>query len=730
METTIATAIAVLRYWSQVTHTSQDPPAANVLRQLAGTQLHIQPELQSIFGRIEGNTRNGMSYLHPKPLALNTLFPSTKKPDPHTYATQRDTLATAAARIAATGDEHELIQLLFTLQYHGWALPSPLAAVSRYDFARMHAAIAAAQPDKDGNVFVLGGDLSGVQAFLYTLTAKQATRQLRGRSFYLQLLTDACAHYVLQHTAMPATNLLYSGGGRFYVVLPPTIHEDTLNELRRSIGSILLRAHRGELYLALGGARYGNAAEHTWKNVTEAINHDKRRRFATLPAEELHTLFRPQPPLLSRSEGGDDTTDESDDYSNKLPPLEQSLATLGNELPRVRYITRTHQPPPHKLRTTFARWEDVTAALGVQFTITDPVSDGTPHQVLALNDDAYLAATQKVPGTPVGMRYLVNTVPTLTEEDLKAYSPTRLKEIGQDTDRVGAPKTFGLLAEESEGFKRWAVLRMDVDDLGTIFGTRLNRDPGGLAGLAYTAALSGALSRFFEGWIGDYCKEKGIYAVYSGGDDLFLVGSWHQMPATAARIRNEFVRYTTGTPPTSDTAPPITISGGISLHTHRYPLYQAATTAHNALDRAKDMERVHNGRAKDALCFLDHVIAWEDYAHLDGERQNLQDLLAAGVPRGLLITLQTMYSNYRSLSTDRFARGSNTPQVAIGPWVWRGAYLLTRLAERTSNDATTQQIHDLRDRVTEHIQYPPAIISAAIAARWAQLLLRERSNEQ
>ncbi len=59
-----------------------------------------------------------------------------------------------------------------------------------------------------------GGDISGVQEFIYSIPAAGATRQLRGRSFYLQLLTEACAHHLLHETGMPLCNLLYAGGGR------------------------------------------------------------------------------------------------------------------------------------------------------------------------------------------------------------------------------------------------------------------------------------------------------------------------------------------------------------------------------------------------------------------------------------------------------------------------------------------------------------------------------------
>jgi CRISPR-associated protein Csm1 len=54
----------------------------------------------------------------------------------------------------------QLERLLYALQRHAWCLSSPLPAVSLYDFARTHAAIAAARAMHDDTVFLLGGDLS------------------------------------------------------------------------------------------------------------------------------------------------------------------------------------------------------------------------------------------------------------------------------------------------------------------------------------------------------------------------------------------------------------------------------------------------------------------------------------------------------------------------------------------------------------------------------------------
>ena len=78
-----------------------------------------------------------------------------------------DALARALAQIDGQGLEGEVAveAVLYVLQRHAWCLPSPLKAVSLADFARTVAAVAAAQAVAPGDMFLLGGDLSGGAGF-------------------------------------------------------------------------------------------------------------------------------------------------------------------------------------------------------------------------------------------------------------------------------------------------------------------------------------------------------------------------------------------------------------------------------------------------------------------------------------------------------------------------------------------------------------------------------------
>ncbi len=69
--------------------------------------------------------------------------------------------------------------------------------------------------------------------------------------------------------------------------------------------------------------------------------------------------------------------------------------------------------------------------------------------------------------------------------------------------------------------------------------------------------------------------------VYSGGDDVFLVGAWNDVVDAAADLKNAFERYTEGT---------LTISCGVGLCGSSYPINRMALETAELEDYSKKLE--------------------------------------------------------------------------------------------------------------------------------------------
>jgi CRISPR-associated protein Cas10/Csm1 subtype III-A len=159
-----------------------------------------------------------------------------------------------------------LVQSLASaLEIFAWSVPADgYRDLSLFELARGAAAIAAAlaaDRPADGTradyakvpLLLVVGDLGGIQRFLYTVVASRAARMLRGRSLGLQLIADGLAHRILDKLGLPASNLLYNGGGKIWLLTPVSQREIVLR-LAEDIDLDLNRAMAARLSFGVGCA--------------------------------------------------------------------------------------------------------------------------------------------------------------------------------------------------------------------------------------------------------------------------------------------------------------------------------------------------------------------------------------------------------------------------------------------------------------------------------------------
>jgi CRISPR-associated protein Csm1 len=99
------------------------------------------------------------------------------------------------AAIAALSWQN-LTQLTLFVEKFGSHLSLGSPDVALIDLARSTGAIAAAlaQQQPGDKLALIGGDLMGVQKFIYTISSEGALKSLRARSFYLELAAEEVVH--------------------------------------------------------------------------------------------------------------------------------------------------------------------------------------------------------------------------------------------------------------------------------------------------------------------------------------------------------------------------------------------------------------------------------------------------------------------------------------------------------------------------------------------------------
>lgn len=400
-------------------------------------------------------------------------------------------------------------------------------------------------------------DISGIQKFIYTISSKGALRGLRARSFYLEILMEHIIDELLEDLQLSRSCLIYSGGGHCYLLLPNTEEvKKKTREQNAKVNGWFMEYFGTELYVAFGAAACSanalkNEPEGSYSDlylqISKQISLQKSHRYSAdqvLAMNHKHLEGKKECKICRRI----DKVDEDDRCS-----ICAGLERLSADILYQDYFIIMLSP---------------SAAC------------------LPLPNGKYLMA-----GDEKKLRYLM-------EQDtyVRSYTKNELCTGKHVTTKLWVGNyttgdTFEQLAAKAQGIERIAVLRGDVDNLGTTFvrGFRRENGDGRYETLSRTAALSRQLSLFFKCYLNKILEkgtsnlftqtsERQVCIVYSGGDDIFLVGAWNEVIDAFLDIRNALEQFTQGT---------LTISGGIGLYTSSYPINRMALETAELEDYAK-----------------------------------------------------------------------------------------------------------------------------------------------
>ncbi|MEZ8218254.1 CRISPR-associated protein Cas10/Csm1, subtype III-A/MTUBE [Candidatus Fervidibacteria bacterium JGI MDM2 SSWTFF-3-K9] len=466
-------------------------------------------------------------------------------------------------------------------------------------------------------VLLVGGDITGIQRFIYTISSKGAAKSLRGRSAYLNLLCDAIAEWLRRKLQVPPCNIIYSSGGHFYL-LAPLSKRDEIDKLRLELLDLLFDFFGGELAIVIEAVPLRACDFKIDPNANRSPLGERWAELAQRLSQRKGTLWRERIVIAPNSvfgpfgQGGETETcdvchSEPDEPAGLVKrglrrsvepkmrgdeivwrcSLCESFEELADRIWRAKFLLLR---PHHQQPCGALQWHSILQALGLELWLDDENELVNHYRrgdwVLRINDADLTPVYRNGIFVPViGFRFLPQHTPTVTQNGVQ-----RIADLTE-------------LSERSQGAPYYGVLRMDVDSLGRLFAEGL----GGMASLSRLATLSRLLTVFFEGYLNEICRQvapERLYLLYSGGDDLFAVGSWDAVIGLAEKVRWDFRCYTCHNPC-------MTVSAGVSVHHDKFPLYQAAEIAKGYLEAAKNFEHP-DGHEKDAFGFWGRVVDWDE----------------------------------------------------------------------------------------------------------------------
>ena len=549
---------------------------------------------------------------------------------------------------------------------------------------------------KDKKFLLVQGDFFGIQDFIFASggeTNKRAAKLLRGRSFYVSLLSECAALKVLDVLDLPSTSQVINAAGKFMIVAPNTqATVKKLLDVQQELDQWFLKHSWGQAGVGLAWTeascndfRRGKEGKSSpykalIKKLFEQLEVIKNQRL-NLCAGSTPIIFKEFLDSFDNNKGVCKVDGKSpatilhdnEIWISELANDQINIGTWLAKLDRERiFITRHSLGMGTALKLTvfgyhisFAKSEEEQGKFGEQakngnllrawdFSLPESADGALWKGYARRNINAYVPFAKSK---------------DLTEEKWDKY-------IGIDEKLVeGQAKTLNHLAcgdriqnelGKWQGISALSTLKGDVDNLGMIFQSGLGED----VSFSKTAALSRQINAFFTVYLPWLCETKypNTYTVFAGGDDFFLIGPWLSQIKLASEMRQAFQDYVANNKE-------VHFSAGISTTKPGLSIGQLGEMAEQALETAK----VHNPKGekllpKNAVTSFNQTISWDDFNKLIGPRLvNLQRLSADN-------NLSTGYV-YGLLTLINMAEKVNErPENAI--WHSYFAYRTVRMLER------------------------------------------------
>jgi len=551
-----------------------------------------QQALLSVFSlvNLKNKPKAHEMYYDLKPLKDMNVYPSKDNIySKEKYKTIWEGLKNDIRAIKEKDFEHYLAALDTILEHWTWSIPSSTIDqpdISLYDHARTTASFATVlfrwhEKINDFNsesiknrgkekYALITGDMSGIQNYLFDLknTLKNA-KILRARSFEIRAITDSVTRLIIDKFKTNRFTLLSSAGGRFTLLLPNIEQaQEIVHDIQRQVDHIFLKKYLGNLALCISDIEFATFNDfllnnNNFKNLFDRLQ--SKSRLSKL--KKLQNGILQNGPILDfyynaiQSKSVCSMCDAKPIADNILEPFCEDcyeLAKLGEKLPKAQSITINKNGKGIKL-------------------INDE------YIYLNLNDDKTLKGKMNVnvykPGEAI-IR-LPYTVPRNAD---------------------GSVIEFDVLSQLSEGTPYLAMFKADLDNLGLVFSSGLSNN----LSISRFVSLSRMLDYFFSVRIREIIEnnnnyKQSIYCVYSGGDDVCVLGPWNRVIDFSKEVQSEFERFTGNNNC-------LTISGGISLCHVGLPIKRLADMAEDQLEIAK------NTTNKNSISVINLPLPWNEFS--------------------------------------------------------------------------------------------------------------------
>ncbi|GHT12907.1 hypothetical protein FACS189426_17010 [Bacteroidia bacterium] len=519
--------------------------------------------------------------------------------------------------------------------------------------------------------YLLKGDLSGIQDFIFSIPSKGAARTLKVRSFFIQAIIQLCIHKLKDDYNLPKESCISDRGGSFYLGMDNEIAN--LNSIQAGLNEELFELGLFVTLCQTEGDSWTSANE----RLSEMEEKQKFQKYAnSTKLFKEHDRVKPI---------------DIQKWKNFAGALSKTKAKY-KEIEKVKGEILTHNS---------------ISLFGYTLTLSE-----SGHNPQTSFNEMPVWREENV--------YFKNKGEDLVKKWESEFAEKNNADL-EDVIKAGNLidlNHLGLEARFRTGTDKIAAIALDVDNLGDFFKNK---------NIEELKVAENGLKTFFIDKMGELWKKEkfneadyyqdNILILFSGGDDCFILGAWDASIHFLNLLHAEFKEFAQNKK-LLIRGNPCTFSASILFVDASFPMIRLG-------DMAEDMLSIAKKGNKNSICLFEQKFTWKEFNDIIMIANTLQDFIQKkGESKALVQKIALSAKGYKNLVNGiKLSKPLNMQKVWNLTWfILRGVKEENRQAV---DDKVVRKYHEAVVGALANKEYSNALVFP-FAARIAELLIRNR----
>ena len=431
------------------------------------------------------------------------------------------------------------------------------------------------------DMILINGDFFGIQNFIFDgVPASKASKILRAKSAYIQILTKIIAFYIVDELELSYNSIISTNAGKFEILgVNDKNSIDKLHNIQDELNDFFIKEYFGETGIGISFVeasladfiekdRYKNKLR---KRLADEVEKTKFKKFDLISKK----------PVLEYDEGI--TNQNLCEYCNKRKKEEDEdscpsctlFIKIGEKLAKSNFLSISKRSGKDRVfGEYFINFSNEVKRVDNTIALYDITNDEEFRGYAKWELSSYVAKNEK------------NEVKTFEE-----LAKESVKESKEDESR-------------EHGVEALMAMKGDVDSMGKFIK---NSDiTNSFARYNFFARM---IDYFFSVKASVMMKDRALYTVFAGGDDIFILGAWDEVIDFTKELREEFVKFV------GDSG--LTFSVGMIMTKPNKPVNFIADIAEGALEKSKGYkpEQKEGDQEKNAITLFRQTVGFDEYLY-------------------------------------------------------------------------------------------------------------------